>query len=361
MKGRSVRTNTSWAFAGNAVHAGCQWIVFVLLLKSLGVAEVGRFAYWIAVTGPIFVLANVRLRNLLAAGAGSPADFSDFLAARVLTTCAAVVVSMLVGAVASAGSGSLDVLALVAVAKACEAISDVCHGWFQRELDMRSAALGLMANGTASVVLVGASLILHPSLALATAAYAAGSGVALLAWDLPRTAGRITRSPESSWRTNCAASGRLIVRALPLGLSSAVGSVQANLPRYAVGSVLGPATLGVFAALSYVPTVSNLAINAIGQAALPQLARDLRSAPERYRRHLLGLVAAGATLGAVALLVTAALGDELLSFVYGSEYAGHTGVLLWLVAGAAVSYLFVFLGTGTTARWTTVPGTPAAT
>ena len=33
-----MRRNASWAFAGNSVYAGCQWVVFVLLVKSLGLA-----------------------------------------------------------------------------------------------------------------------------------------------------------------------------------------------------------------------------------------------------------------------------------------------------------------------------------
>ena len=60
-----MRANISWAFAGNSVYAGCQWMVFVLLVRALDLDRAGQFAYWIAVTGPIFVLANVRLRNLV--------------------------------------------------------------------------------------------------------------------------------------------------------------------------------------------------------------------------------------------------------------------------------------------------------
>ena len=83
-----MRRNTAWAFAGNSVYAGCQWVVFVLLVKTLKVEEAGAFAYATAVTGPIFVLANVRLRVLLATGIESPRGFSDYLNARLLTTAA---------------------------------------------------------------------------------------------------------------------------------------------------------------------------------------------------------------------------------------------------------------------------------
>ena len=346
-----MKTNTSWAFVGNAAYAGCQWLVFVLLVKSLGLAEVGLFAYWIAVTGPIFVLANVRLRNLLATGAQSPGGFSDYLAARLFTTFGALVVSLLIGALISPGAGSLTILAFIAGAKACDAISDICHGLFQKELDMRSAAIGLIANGVSSVALVGLSLVIRPSLAWATAAYATGSCAALLAWDVPRMTARAkTLLPSSTRRETCTAARCLIVKALPLGLSSAVGSMQVNLPRYVLASYLGPAALGVFAALSYVPTLGNLVVNAISQAALPLLSNDLRMSLARYRRRLFGLVAAGVALGAAGVLAAAVAGRPILAWLYGAEYASHGGVLCWLMTGAAVSYAFVFLGTATTAR-----------
>src|SRR5437660_9414984 len=93
-----MRTNTAWAFAGNSVYAGCQWAVFVLLVKTLKIEEAGAFAYATAVTGPIFVLATVRLRNPLAPRAGPPDDLSHYLSARPLTPAAASARSLLVGA-----------------------------------------------------------------------------------------------------------------------------------------------------------------------------------------------------------------------------------------------------------------------
>jgi O-antigen/teichoic acid export membrane protein len=347
----SIRTNTSWAFIGTAAYAGSQWIVFVMLVRALGVAEGGLFAYWVAVTGPVFVLANVRLRSLLATSPESSDKFSSYLAARLLTTFSAVVLSLLIGVAVAPGAVSLTILALIVGARACDAVSDICHGLFQRDLDMRSASIGLTVNGVCSVALVGSSLVFQPSLAWATAAYAVGSGAALFAWDLPRLIARVgVVAPWSIGRETGTAARQLIVKALPLGLSSAVGNVQSNLPRYVIGAQLGPAALGVFAALSYLPALGELVVNAIAEAGLPLLARDHRAAPARYRRRLLGLVAIGAGIGVVGLLTTAIAGRPALAWIYGREYTQHVGVLLWLMTVAAVSYAFVFLGAGTMAR-----------
>jgi O-antigen/teichoic acid export membrane protein len=339
-----MRRNTTWAFAGNATYAACQWIVFVLLVKALPLADVGLFAYGIAVTGPVFVLANMRLRNLLATGAASPHDFADYLAARVLTTAAAVVGSLLIAAAGSAGLYPLAIVALIACAKACEAVSDICHGLFQRELDMRRAAIGLIVNGALSVALVAISLRLTRSLAMATGVYALASLAALWAWDLRRTG---LNGFAADRTETLRAARRLLWTATPLGLSAGIGSVQQFLPRYAVAAYLGAPALAVFTALSYIPTLGNLIVNAVAQAALPILARDSSAG---FRRHLTRLVAGGTALGLASVVGTAVAGRQLLSLVYHDEYAAHVNLLLWLMLGAAVSYAFVFLGTAATVR-----------
>jgi O-antigen/teichoic acid export membrane protein len=229
-------------------------------------------------------------------------------------------------------------------------MSDICHGLFQRELDMRSAAIGLMTNGTLSVTLVASSLAVSRSLTLAAGAYAVGSLVALVAWDLPR-AGRpaLCRSGQTVAATRtCVRS--LIRRAMPLGLSAALGSAQANFPRYVIAAQLGPAPLAVFTALAYIPTLGNLLVNAAAQASLPVLARDLHASPGRYRARLRRLVIAGTALGIASLTATALLGRPVLAWIYSADYANQISVLLALVAAAAVSYGFVFLGTASTAR-----------
>jgi O-antigen/teichoic acid export membrane protein len=351
-----MRRNTAWAFAGNSVYAGCQWVVFVLLVKMLKVEEAGAFAYATAVTGPIFVLANVRLRVLLATGIESPGGFSDYLNARLLTTAAAVSMSLGIGAAVSPQVGSFSVLAIMAMGRAGDAVSDLCHGLFQREMDMRSAAIGLSINGLLSVALVGLALVVSPSLWLATAAYAAGSLIALSAWDLPRAAqvqhggGPVALADDARQRSAMRSAWRLITTGLPLGLSSAIGSVQTNVPRYVIASYLGPAMLARFTAISYLTMAGHLVVNATSQAALPILARDAQTSGSRYRTQLGSLVAGTLALGAPLLILVYVWGRPALGFVYGREYEDYAGVLLWLVAGTVVTFGSVFLGTGTSAR-----------
>jgi O-antigen/teichoic acid export membrane protein len=343
--------SVSWAFAGNAVYTFCQWLVFALMLRSLPLADVGVFAYWIAVTGPVFVLANVRLRNLVATGVSSPNGFADYLAARLLTVAAAVCVSLALGAVLAKDAWAFTILALVVAAKAFDAVADICHGLFQRELDMRSAAIGLTMNGVLSVALVGVSLAASPSLRAAVAAYAAASALAVAGWDLRRTGKHLGAAERSIVRREVLpAAGSLIWRATPLGLSSGIASLQIHLPRYAIGAYLGPASLAVFTALAYIPALGNLIANATAQAALPLLARDLRTSNDLYRRHLRILVGSGVALGVLTVIATALLGRSIVTLIYGAGIAQQHSLLTWLMVAAALTYAFLPLGTATAAR-----------
>ena len=143
---------------------------------------------------------------------------------------------------------------------------------------------------------------------------------------------------------------RLITTGLPLGLSSAIGSVQANVPRYVIASFLGPAMLARFAAISYITLAGHLVVNATSQAALPMLAKDAQIPGSRYQTHLGTLVAGTFVLGALVLSAAYLFGRPILTFVYGDEYTDYAGVLFWLVAATVVTFASVFLGTGTAAR-----------
>ena len=345
-----MRANISWAFAGNSVYAGCQWMVFVLLVRWLDLGRAGQFAYWIAVTGPIFVLANVRLRNLVVTADESTFDFSDYLNARLLTTGVAIGVVVLIGTWLSTDRHALAIVALVTTARACDAISEICHGLFQRELDMRTAGLGLMINGILSAALVGAGLWMWPSLTGAVAMYAVASMVTLIGWDLPHMRKTLKIRGASIIRSSLRPAVNVIWRALPLGLSAVVGSVQINLPRYTIAVYLGPAALAVFSALAYIPTLGNLIANAIAQAALPVLARDLRISRVAYVTRLRTLVRSGVALGAVSVLTAALMGRALVTLIYSPEIADHLDVLICLMIASALSYSFLFLGTALTAR-----------
>jgi O-antigen/teichoic acid export membrane protein len=349
-----LRRNFSWALFGSVVYAGCQWAVLILFAKTLSREAVGVFALAASATAPIFLLSSVRLRNLLAAGVRSDGGFLDYAVARAVTAACAIAISAILAICLPLDPSSRLVVILVALAKGVDSMSDICHGQFQLMRRLRLAATGQTINGVTSVMLVAVSLLVAPSLVLACVAYLLGSLCALLLWDWPLAARSLARSDspglQPAHRAAASRIGRLIWQAAPLGVGTALGSIQSNVPKYFIAGHLGAAELAVFAALSYIPTVGGVVIQAIGQAVLPELASDYRGERSVYWRRLGRLTLAGCALGAAGLLTAIVAGRQILTMVYTTEYAGYHALLIWLMAAAAVAWASVFLGTGASAR-----------
>jgi O-antigen/teichoic acid export membrane protein len=61
------------------------------------------------------------------------------------------------------------------------------------------------------------------------------------------------------------------------------------------------------------------------------------------------LVLLGAVLGCLGVAASLFFGTQLLYFLYGSEYALHADVLVWIMIAAGLSYMSSGFGFGATA------------
>src|SRR5262249_54015187 len=158
-----LRTAVAWTVAGNTIYAGCQWAMLMVIAKLGSADAVGAFALAFAVTAPVMMFSSLQLRVVQATDAQAEFAFGHYLAVRLVTTGAALLVCACAGWF-GAGRGSFGVVLLVALAKAAESLSDVLYGLMQRRQDMRSIAISMIAKGCLSLAVLGAVLFLTGSL-----------------------------------------------------------------------------------------------------------------------------------------------------------------------------------------------------
>jgi O-antigen/teichoic acid export membrane protein len=93
-----------------------------------------------------------------------------------------------------------------------------------------------------------------------------------------------------------------------------------------------------------------LVVMALGNAALPRLARCYNDADWiRFRNTLLLFLAIGVGLGVATLVPVLLAGDWLITRVFGAEYGGQNTTFVWLAAGAAITYCSSVFGYAATA------------
>jgi O-antigen/teichoic acid export membrane protein len=182
---------------------------------------------------------------------------------------------------------------------------------------------------------------------------AAVCAAVLLFYDIPNGA-RVLRaaghSPVLAPQWNIDSLANLVRSAFPLGLAALFISASASIPRLYVERYAGEHDLGIFAAAAYFMLVGGMVINAAGQTSSSRLAQHY--AEDRLKAFhglLMKLVGLAAALGTTAIGLAWWFGRDILTVLYGAEYAARPDVFVWIMVAAAVSYIGSALGYGITA------------
>jgi O-antigen/teichoic acid export membrane protein len=343
MSAPSLKRNFALTLAGNFLYGGAQWGMLVVLAKLGSPELVGRFALALAVTAPVIMFANLNLRAVLATDAEGRHAFGDYMGLLLLMLAGGFAAVVLLSLRES--REQLVVILIVGFAKLLEQFSELFCGLMQRGERMDLIALSLAFKGGASLLFFGGCMALTGSLPWACAGLAAAWALALFgfdAWNVRRGLG----VPAAALLPRFEA-GRLreLARlALPLGVGALLGSLTVNVPRWFVGEMLGERELGLFAAMSYVSVIGLRVVSALGETAVPRLARQHASRDAAaFRLLALQTAGVGLALGAAGVAAAALAGRPLLTLLYRPEYAERLDVFVWVMVAAGLSWVGIFL------------------
>jgi O-antigen/teichoic acid export membrane protein len=348
----SLPRNVAWSAVGNIAYAATQWGILIVLAR-LGTTEmVGQYALGLAVTGPVFMLANLQLRVIQATDIQEADKFGDHLALRLATSTAALAVISVLVLVGGFRPGTVAVIIGVGLLKALESLSEIIYGLLQnRERMDRIAAMQSLKGGLALVAMViGVT---------ATGKVFAGVALMLCAWTLGQI---LFEWPSALWALgpgrskdlmphwNLPKMRKLAWRALPLGIVMMLASLFVNFPRYAIERSLGESTLGVYSAIAYLIVAGGTITNSLGQAASPRLAKRYSEGDLRSFDNLLSKIGGlGLLVGLAGIVVAIVGGKAILTVVYGAGYADHVELFTWIMIASAVANVASPLGYGMTA------------
>ena len=361
----SLQHNFAWAFGGNVVYAACQWAVVVLLAKIGSTEMVGRFAFASAVTFPVALIANLKLRDVFITDLGNKYPFEEILGLRLALVVLATLTMLLICTVAHYGRGETSIIVVLGVAQLMDCISESYFGIMQRYERMDRISRSLMLRSILSVGALALLLYSTGSLLWGLSGFVFGRLVVLFAYDAaPNTFALIGVDRQVPWtlsprdtlfqrlrpQWNPRNQLKMLWVALPLGLGAILVSVNGKVQRYVIQHHLGARELGIYSALSYIPQSCFMVASALGGATFARLAKlffadDL----SRYKLLLFKLMVICMAVGLAGLLGCVLFGRSTLTILYKPEYAQHVKLLIWLMGVGAVSCLAPCLGAALTA------------
>ncbi|HPQ95331.1 MAG: hypothetical protein KDI44_07250 [Thiothrix sp.] len=342
MSARLFLRDFPFVLAGNVMASLAQWLLLLYLAHRGGTLAMGSYVHALALLSPLYILAGLGLRNLVAMGAGTGAQMPVLLQLRSGLTLLALILAA--GIAWLAGDSGMEYFGFVAVLKALELGSDLYYGYLHQQGRGWLQGVSLLNRFLGGALLFAAGAALW--------GIRGGFGALMFTWSLnlllfDRRQVMAVTVPTPETAPDPGRLSRLLRAGLPLALASALGSVVFNLPRYAVEYLEGVEALGVFAAVSSFVMFINLLCIALGQTLLPRLAALFAARNLSGFLKLLG-VAGLVVLGAdgLLLLLIGTRGDWLLTLTFGPALAAYRHECLLVSLLASPLYLGQLLSFG---------------
>jgi O-antigen/teichoic acid export membrane protein len=324
---------------GNVAFAATSWLVLSILAHGGGAVAVGEFALAVAVTTPIMMFAQLRLRDVVATDTTGERPFSDYLTLTALTAVAAIPVVLVVAWLLEGWTPLLWTVLAWATARGIESLSLILYGLEQQRDEMSRVGRSMIARGVLAVILVAVVFSLTHRVALAAAAIASAYAAVLVLYDARGTFREILNT-EGFRRPEFRALRTLAIGALPLGVFALLTSLNDNIPRLLLNGAHGIAALGVFGAFGFIIVGGSTVTRALGQAAGPRLAGALaKDDAILFRTQLLNLLGVAIGLAVLALAVAALFGAVFLRLAFGPEFAAHQSDFMLVVFYAGLLFM----------------------
>lgn len=348
----SLPVNVSWTLVGNIVYAATQWGILVILAKNGRAEYVGDFTLALAITAPVMEFSNLKLREVLTTDAQNIYQVSNYFLLRIISSAIGLIVIILIIWGLGYGYKTAMTILFIAVAKVFENISDILHGLMQKRERMDYITISKMQRGIISLLVVFVALYFTNSFIASMLCLTITWGCVLLLYDL-RIAVRILQEfkvgNELFSLVDVSGLYKLTKLGFPLGVVAVLVSIRTSIPRFFLESYYGEAALGYHAAIAYIPVAGATIIGALGQSALPRLARDYTVNRSAYRRLMFNLVSTTVILCFCAIAIANIFGHDFLLLMYQPEYAERSLLFQELIIAGCLEYIILILGVGLTA------------
>ena len=347
---RSLKINISWTLAGNLAFSAAQWLVIILITKLLGITELGHYAYGLALVSPLFLFTNLSLRSIQSTDTHNKYSFTDFFVFRCFSLFIACTACVLFIYFSNIESKQSMVIALLAVLKVSESLSEVYFGMFQKNERMDLISRSLITRSVLSILFATLSLLFYKQVELAIASLIIAYTLVLVFHD-SRLLGLVVRIQPSKLVNKFRSKFYvLLITTLPLGVTVAVNVLYQSIPRFLIEQHHGASALGVFAGVSYFIVIGSTVVNAIGQSSLPRLARYIQqhNGPQ-FISLLVRLIVLSGGIGLAGVFFAYLFADPFLAIVYSKDFIGQRQLFVVIMLMAAVVYISGILGCALTA------------
>jgi len=319
--------------AGNTTFTVSQGLVLVSIGRMLGAEGVGIYALALAVVSPVFLLAKLRLQDILATDRTALDQWPTYLKVTGLTNLAALVTTSIIATVW--GPELLSIVAPLALSKVAENFILAAQGAAQGGDELMFIVRSNVLRACLSAGILSGALLAWGS--LATALWlVAGAWTAQFVLTDARVFRRHAVPSEAQPAPRMST---VLVDLFPLGLASCLLSLNQNGIRILLELEMGTAAIGVFAATAYLVRLGTLFSRAIAQLLSPAIRRANQSGqPDEITRSVRKAADLMVILGASSSVVGALVGPTIMQIALGPSLRPSWQLVAVVLSAGAFLY-----------------------
>lgn len=317
-----ILNNLSWMFFANLFVAFSKWLIIILLAKLTTPTDVGIYSLAFAVSAPIVLFANMKLRALIVAS--DQKDLQNFFNTRFLFNIITFFVLSLLSIMLY--PEYFLVILIIGLSKIIDLQSDLYYAIPHRENDLIIVGKMMIAKQLILILAFAGILYFTRNFVMALFIQLIFQFLYLLLVEKLYMFKNYSFTKEIS---SLAGIKKILYLGIPLGLVQMLNSFNTNYPRYVLEYVESAEVLGYFSAIMYLAIIANIFTNALSQVFLPILSNLVKNKKiEEFKKYLYRyLLLFSLGLGFVFILCAVFLGEEVLSIFYGTEYAKYNDLL----------------------------------
>src|SRR5699024_1684663 len=226
------------------------------IVRLTNMEEVGRYTFAIAITTPIILFVNMRLRVRYIV---EDLNFYDVKKLRYYLSVVVLLLISLIGVIFY--DELLIYMCLITLIKIAELQSDLYYAIYHKLADFKAISIQQTIRSIFTVLIFGLGLYISEDIILALTMQV----IFHITWLII-----VERKAESLLNHNKSKESKQNIRTifiigLPLAIVQVINSYNVLIPRYFIEHFVSVEILGVFAAISYLLTIVDLFMNAISQ------------------------------------------------------------------------------------------------
>lgn len=348
---KTLKQNSLMTLVANILVAASNWLILVIIAKKFDGQSLGQFVLALSICSPAFLFASFKVRTLIIVDTDWIFKLSEYATARLMANL--VVTLFIVATVLYLPNDRfIYVLVLVLLYKWCDAWSEFCQSYLRRIHKFEYSSGSLVLRSILTILSVSLIAFYSQSFLLILIVWFAVTAIfASIDSIIFAKMVRFTNPSQIDFRSVFSMSS--VHRAFTLyktyatvAVAMAVSSLFVYIPNYFLNYQIGVEAAGVFAALSYFLVAGGIIINSLSQAVTPKLTQLFAQRELREFKTLTNkLCIVGIVLGASGFLVSYFFGAFFLQLFYNNSIALHNTALNWIMAGAGVRYVYIFIGT----------------